>query len=171
MKQLHPALLNFQIIRYQKFLQRDKNDCPVLDIGTSVLCWKPDLFTGKLGIHWSGPYKVHRRISKDSYIIKCPLTKKEYRRHISLIRPLRRKLEGDSTELITKDNENAEDQIKNRKVETSHKDQKLVIDRDENAESTLTSSKEIQKDRHEPVDQVEKEDPWKNRLRSRRIAQ
>ena len=48
-------------------------------------------------------YKIHRRLSKDSYILKCPLTKKEYRRHISLIRPLRRKLQGDTTEFITED--------------------------------------------------------------------
>ncbi|CBY14845.1 unnamed protein product [Oikopleura dioica] len=104
MKKLHPALLNFQVQRYQKLLKRDRNNCPVLDIGTAVLCWKPDLLAGKLGINWSGPYKIHRRLSKDSYILKCPLTKKEYRRHISLIRPLRRKLQGDTTELSQKMN-------------------------------------------------------------------
>ena len=76
MKKLHPALLNFQVQRYQKLLKRDRNNCPVLDIGTAVLCWKPDLLAGKLGINWSGPYKIHRRLSKDSYILKCALTKK-----------------------------------------------------------------------------------------------
>jgi hypothetical protein len=156
MKKLHPALLNFQVQRYQKLLKRDRNNCPVLDIGTSVLCWKPDLRAGKLGVNWSGPYRIHRRLSKDSYIVKCPLTKKEYRRHISLIRPLRRKLQGDTTEFINDDNE--QDQLINRKIK-NHEDKQ---------ETTLKPSANIQKDRQEPVDKVDNEDSWKHRLRSRR---
>ena len=172
MKKLHLALLNFQVQRYQKLLKRDRNNCPVLNIGTAVLCWKPDLLAGKLGINWSGPYKIHRRLSKDSYILKCPLTKKEYRRHISLIRPLRRKLQGDTTEFITEDElKDAEDQLINRKIET-HKDHIAQNDKDEiistKSDTKLTSSHLIQRDRHEPADEVENEDNWKNRLRSRR---
>ena len=37
MKKLHPALLNFQVQRYQKLLKRDRNNCPVLNIGTAVM--------------------------------------------------------------------------------------------------------------------------------------
>jgi hypothetical protein len=156
MKKLQPALLNFQVHRYQKLLKRDRNNCPVLDIGTSLLCWKPDLLAGKLGVNWSGPFRIHRRLSKDSYIVKCPLTKKEYRRHISLIRPLRRKLQGDTTEFINDDNE--QDQLINRKIK-NHEDKQ---------ETTLKPSANIQKDRQEPVDKVDNEDSWKHRLRSRR---
>jgi len=171
MKQLHPALLNFQVERYQKLLKRDKNDCPVLDLGTNVLCWKPDLLAGKLGINWSGPYKIHRRLSKDSYIVKCPLTKKEYRRHISLIRPLRRKLQEDTTEFINEEIEkDAEDQISYRKFGTNsnHSTDDNVETSSTKQNKMLTSSQLNQKDRHEPVDKVDNEDTWKNRLRSRR---
>ncbi|CBY43208.1 unnamed protein product, partial [Oikopleura dioica] len=172
MKKLHPSLLNFQVQRYQKLLKRDKNDCPVLDLGTVVLCWKPDLLAGKLGINWSGPYKIHRRLSKDSYIVKCPITKKEYRRHISLIRPLRQKLQGDTTEFIKEDEkENAEDQLTYRKIDT-RKDYSAHDDEDETSSTKsdikLTSSPLNQKDRHEPVDEIDYEDIWKNRLRSRK---
>ena len=165
MEKLHPALLNFQVQRYQKILKRDKNDCPVLELGTSVLCWKPDLFAGKLGIHWSGPFKVHRRLCKDSYILKCPLTRKEYRRHISLIRPLRRKLENDKKEFIIENNksEKSEDPVLDQKPECP-KDNQMTPD-DKN-ESALTPNKMLK-----PSDGCATEDIWKNRLRSRRSAQ
>ena len=129
------------------------------------------MLAGKLGINWSGPYKIHRRLSKDSYIVKCPITKKEYRRHISLIRPLRQKLQGDTTEFIKEDEkENAEVQLTNRKIDTL-KDHSAHDDKNEisstKLDKKLTSSPLNQKDRHEPVDEVDYEDIWKNRLRSR----
>jgi hypothetical protein len=149
--------MSLAVQRYQKLLKRDKNDCPVLEIGTNVLCWKPDLLAGKLGINWSGPYKIHRRLSKDSYIVKCPFTKKEYRRHISLIRPLRRKLQEDTTEFINDEiKKDAKDQIPLHKIE-------------KNSNTKLTSSPQNQKDRHEPADKVDNEDKsWIPRLRPRR---
>ena len=177
MKQLHPALLNFQVQRYQNLLKRDKNNCPVLEIGQSVLCWKPDLFAGKLGINWSGPFKVHRRLCKDSYIIKCPLTRKEYRRHISLIRPLRRKSKDDTTEFITEEsdltNENEKSEVPVHDPEAPYQNQMTPDDKIESVftpNEMLKPPKEDVIDRHEPVDEVEK-DIWKNRLRSRQQAQ
>ena len=165
MAKLHPALLNFQVQRYQKMLKRDQNDCPVLELGTSVLCWKPDLFAGKLGVHWSGPFKVHRRLCKDSYILKCPLTRKEYRRHISLIRPLRRKLEDDKKEFIVENNkgEKSEDPVQDQITEVPNYDQ---LTPDDKNESALTPNKMLKSS-----DESKTEDIWKNRLRSRRSAQ
>lgn len=104
-RELHPSLLAFQQKRYQSLLEKDTNNCPILDIGTKVLVWKPDLFSGKLGCNWSGPYKIHRRISKDSYIVKCEQTQREYRRHISLMRPLKIKIDDCKTQFVKDDND------------------------------------------------------------------
>ena len=86
-EKLHPSILAFQVARYQKLLKRDKNDCPVLEIGSKCLIWKPAF--RKLNRVWYGPFTIHKRISKDSYIVKDTVTRREYRRHINLIRPLK----------------------------------------------------------------------------------
>ena len=87
---------------------------------------------------------------------KSPFTKKEYRRHISLIRPLRRKLQEDTTEFINDEiKKDAKDQIPLHKIE-------------KNSNTKLTSSPQNQKDRHEPADEVDNEDKsWIHRLRPR----
>ena len=90
-EKLHPSILAFQVARYQKLLKRDKNDCPVLEIGSKCLIWKPAF--RKLNRVWYGPFTIHKRISKDSYIVKDTVTRREYRRHINLIRPLKNALE------------------------------------------------------------------------------
>ena len=42
----------------------------------------------KLNRVWFGPFTIIKRLSKDSYIVKDIETRREYRRHINLIRPL-----------------------------------------------------------------------------------
>ena len=136
-KELHPSIQAFQVQRYHKLLDRDRNNCPVLEIGTKVLAWKPNIADGKLGTNWSGPYIVHKRISKDSYILKCTETSRIYRRHISLIRPLKTKI-GNTTEFKklqcpkTDDSEKINDthvetnDVENNEVKTSSENCELV---------------------------------------------
>ncbi|CAG5101552.1 Oidioi.mRNA.OKI2018_I69.YSR.g17202.t1.cds [Oikopleura dioica] len=92
---LHPSILAHQVSRYRKLLARDKNNAPTLEIGSKCLIWKPAF--RKLNRVWFGPFTVIKRISKDSYIVKDVETRREYRRHINLIRPL--KFKNDPEEL------------------------------------------------------------------------
>ena len=113
-EKLHPSITAFQVSRYQKLVDRDVNNCPILEIGSKCLVWKPAL--RKLNRVWFGPYIIKRRISKDSYIVKDTETHREYRRHVSLLRPLRPNLAQteDSTldiTTMTKDSGKIEDQI------------------------------------------------------------
>ena len=92
--------------RYHQLVKKDKNNAPVLPIGCKVLCYKPDLISGKLGINWDGPYYVKTRISKDSYILMCPKTNRTYRRHLQNIRPLKIFDKNEIKAVITNNHEN-----------------------------------------------------------------
>ena len=85
-----PALMNNQYLKYSKLLSKDTGSAPKLNIGQSVLMWKPDVSMGKLTKTWIGPLRVARRLSKDSYLLCCDDTKRKYRRNIRLIRPITR---------------------------------------------------------------------------------
>ena len=171
-KQLHPAIQAFQVQRYQKLLRKDNNNCPVLELGTQVLVWKPNLFNGKLGTNWSGPFYVHRRISKDSYILKCPLTKREYRLHISLIRPLKNKI-GDSTKFVSITDEidhSSRSDEKPRCVFNEIKEDTQINDSRSTAPKKDAEPKEDPKNIiHDPTAPL-KNDPanWSKRLRPRK---
>ena len=88
---------------------------------------------------------MHKRISKDSYIVKCETTLREYRRHVSLIRPLRLR----SREFLKEQEENSQSKCKDE------------------------VSKPAQKPMHDFIeDKNDTNDPqgdWKNRLRPRRL--
>ncbi|CBY11105.1 unnamed protein product [Oikopleura dioica] len=89
LRELYPSLLKFHMDRYNKLVQKDNNSAPVLAKGTKLLTFKSDHQSGKLGIHWDGPFFVKDRISKDSYILMCPETHRQYRRHLRYIRPFK----------------------------------------------------------------------------------
>ena len=160
LKELHPSLLAFQMERYQKQLKKDTNNCPILEIGTRVLAWKPDILSGKLGCNWSGPYKVYRRISKDSYIVKCEKTNREYRRHISLLRPLKIRTDC-KTQFITES--------------PTIDDSNLTTDDDSDStpeiiEPKSTNTSTESEDKEEPMESSLKnlfKEDWSNRLRPR----
>ncbi|CBY08090.1 unnamed protein product [Oikopleura dioica] len=160
LKELHPSLLAFQIERYQKQLKKDTNNCPILEIGTRVLAWKPDILSGKLGCNWSGPYKVYRRISKNSYIVKCEKTNREYRRHISLLRPLKIRTDC-KTQFITES--------------PTIDDSNLTTDDDSDStpeiiEPKSTNTSTESEDKEEPMESSLKnlfKEDWSNRLRPR----
>jgi hypothetical protein len=146
--------------RYQKQLKKDRNNCPILDIGTKVLAWKPDILSGKLGCNWSGPYKVHRRISKDSYIVKCEQTNREYRRHVSLLRPLKSRT-GCKTQFIM------EPSIKDDSALTKNDDSDSTSKSVEPKSTHLSNESE---DKQEPMESSLKnlfKEDWSSRLRQR----
>jgi len=85
---LHPSLMQFQYQKYSQLLKKDKGGAPIIKIGQKCLLWKPTIVEGKLSRCWSGPYRVIKRISKDSYILKNNETKMTYRRNIRHLRPI-----------------------------------------------------------------------------------
>jgi hypothetical protein len=171
-KELHPSIQAFQVQRYQKLLEKDRNNCPVLELGTKVLAWKPNIADGKLGTNWSGPFFVHKRISKDSYILKCTDTSRTYRRHISLIRPLKTKI-GNTTEFkklqcLSKDNSDDKNDTpaneidkENNEVETSSENCELVK-RQFHEISPLPNLQVLDQE------QSHEENQWSKRLRPRK---
>ena len=86
--QIHPSLMKYQYEKYGKLLTKDKCQAPVLKIGSTALIWKPDITQGKLSKSWAGPFVISKRISKDSYILRDPQTKRSYRRNIRHLRPV-----------------------------------------------------------------------------------
>ena len=86
--EIHPALMNFQYNKYSELLKKDHKGAPILKIGSKALIWKPNISSGKLGVAWSGPFVVIKRLSKDSYLLKDKATHRVYRRSIRHLRPL-----------------------------------------------------------------------------------
>jgi hypothetical protein len=141
--------------RYKKLVQKDTNSAPVLPKGTKVLTFKPDHQSGKLGIHWDGPFYVKDRMSKDSYILMCPETHRTYRRHLRHIRPLK----------IFDEKE-----VKATMI-TDEKDESLTsphIEGDEAQKSSLVEKCEDQKDQTDLQILFEDKHNWSDRLRPRK---
>ena len=88
LKELHPSLVKFQMDRYQKLLDRDKNTAPTLRIGERVLIFKPGIKATKHYTLWNGPLTVIKQIAKDTYQIRDPITKRVFVRNIKRIRKL-----------------------------------------------------------------------------------
>jgi len=86
--QIHPSLMKFQYEKYSKLLEKDTNKAPTLKIGSKALIWRPQTDQGKLSKSWAGPYVINKRISKDTYILRDPETKRSYRRNVRHLRPL-----------------------------------------------------------------------------------
>ena len=85
----HPKLMEIHYNRYAKFFKRrPEGNAPQLVIGQSVITYKPSITNGKLSCHYSGPYSVEKRLFKDTYLLKCPTTRRLYRRNIKYIRVL-----------------------------------------------------------------------------------
>jgi hypothetical protein len=80
--------MNFQYNKYSELLKKDHKAAPILKIGFKALIWKPNISSGKLGVAWSGPFVVIKRLSKDSYLLKDKATHRVYRRSIRHLRPL-----------------------------------------------------------------------------------
>ena len=88
LQEIHPSLMAYQYNKYSQLLQKDRKGAETLKIGSKALVWKPSISGGKLSTSWTGPYTVIKRISKDSYILRCKDTKRTYRRNIKNLRPL-----------------------------------------------------------------------------------
>jgi hypothetical protein len=153
LKELYPSLLRNHMDRYKKLVQKDTNSAPVLPKGTKVLTFKPDHQSGKLGIHWDGPFFVKDRMSKDSYILMCPETHRIYRRHIRHIRPLKTFDEKEvKAKMIT---DEKEESLKSSKVE------------DDEVQKSLVEKCEDQKDQTDLQILFEDKNNWADRLRQR----
>ena len=87
--ELHPSLMQFQYEKYEKLLSNDKGNAPILKIGTKCLVWKPCITDGKLSRSWSGPFIITRRLSKHTYMLKDPTSKRNYKRNIRHLRQLK----------------------------------------------------------------------------------
>ena len=86
--ELQPALYKFQVDRHEKLLEKNVGNAKPIKIGTRCLIWKPQVFDGKLSRQWQGPFKVIKKISKHSYILHCPSTRKNFKRNVRHLRVL-----------------------------------------------------------------------------------
>ena len=87
---LYPSLLQYQQTRHENLLRNDKGTDQEIKVGDKCLIWKPSISEGKLARSWEGPFPVIKRISKASYILRDPRTKRTFRRNCRHLRLLRR---------------------------------------------------------------------------------
>ena len=85
--ELWPALLEYQLNRYNKFMSDEGTRQPIKK-GDYVLVWKPQLTQGKLSQMWCGPYRVQRHLSPTSFWLIDPETGAKYRRSIRHMRKI-----------------------------------------------------------------------------------
>ena len=83
--ELYPSILRFQRERYSKTIDRDKGVNINLEIGSFVLFYKPTLFNAKHVSCWSGPCKVTKQLSKNTYEISDQFGR-TYVRHLRNLR-------------------------------------------------------------------------------------
>ena len=90
LENLYPSLLNFQQRRHENLLKNFKGNAEPLKIGDECLVYKPSVSEGKLGRCWEGPFKIIKRISKHTYILRDPKTQFTYRRNCRHLRKISR---------------------------------------------------------------------------------
>ena len=88
LQELHPSLMKFQYTKYNRLLEKDHENTPILKLKSQALIWKPDISQGKLSKNWAGPYKVAKRLSKHTYLLIDETTKRRFKRNIRHLRPL-----------------------------------------------------------------------------------
>lgn len=79
--ELYPELVKFQNNRGHLKTQSG-NKLGTLNKNMTVLVFRPHLNKdGKVGSYWSGPCKIVRALQNHSYLVRCTITNKTYRRH------------------------------------------------------------------------------------------
>ena len=78
---IYPSLVSFQLDRL-KIIEGKADSKNKLNLGDKVLIFQPKLDNeGKMSVFWNGPLTIVKVAGVNSYVAKCVLTGKTYRRH------------------------------------------------------------------------------------------
>ena len=86
-KSTHTDLAHLHNQRFGKIVSTSSNSNK-LQIGDSVVAYQPDIKATKFCVKYDGPYTIIKQLNPSAYIVRCPNSHKELRRHVRHLRPL-----------------------------------------------------------------------------------